>query len=117
MSSNEPSSKKPVPELDLSELAFLFADIVSTEHPVFKKITWSALGSAADEIKAGIADQNIDLEEPEMSVDIYAIQSQKQSAAVVDVNYGGGGTGPDPFRFVYFVSDGKYIGKAGFVAS
>lgn len=106
----------PAAVLSLSDLAFIIADI-ATGPTRIKKADWNDLGDAADAIRAEIADQNIDLEEPEVVCDIYLIAYEDHKTMVVDLNYGGGGTGPDPFRFVYFVIDGRYAGYAGDVAS
>ena len=111
------SHKNPEPELQLSELAFILANIASASAVKFAKISWRELGSAAKEVKRAIADQNVDLTEPEMVVDIYSTQLEGREIGIVDLNYGGGGRGPDPFRFVYVVADGQFIGKAGEVAS
>lgn len=106
----------PSPKLSLSDLAFIIADI-ATGPTRINKASWHDLGDAAEYIKKEIAAQNIDLEEPEVVCDIYLIAYEDHKTMLVDLNYGGGGTGPDPFRFVYFVIDGQYAGYAGEVAS
>jgi hypothetical protein len=111
------SQTNPEPELSVSDLAFMLANFAGAAAVKFARITWSELGSAARDVKRAIADQNIDLNEPEVEVSIYSGQLAEQRIGIVDLNYGGGGTGPDPFRFVYFVVDGQFIGKAGMVAS
>ncbi|MFT3772595.1 MAG: hypothetical protein QM820_44965 [Minicystis sp.] len=103
-------------ELSPSRLAFLLADIAAARNRNFEEITWTDLGTAADEIKKVIADHNISLDDPEVSALVYAIRYDESSVALVDVGYTGGGVAPDLFRFVYLVSDGKYIGYAGEVA-
>jgi hypothetical protein len=105
-------------EVSASRLAFLFANVAEAGDATFSSATWSDLGNAGTAIRSVIADQNIDLTDPEVGVTIYTIKyDANRSAAFVDVSYSGGGTAPDPFRFVYFVSSGKYIGFAGDVAS
>jgi hypothetical protein len=100
-----------------STLAFLFADVFESGDPKLRTATWSDLGHAGKTIRSVIADQNIDVSDPEVSVRIYTINFAHRSAAFVDISYPGGDTAPDPFRFVYFVSSGKYIGFTGEVAT
>jgi hypothetical protein len=120
MASNRSTSHsggKHEPLLSPSRLAFLLADIAEARTKSFRKITWHDLGATAGEIQKAIADQNIDLNDPEVSTELYAISYGSSSAAFVDVSYGGGGEAPEPFRFIHVVSDGEYIGSAGDVAS
>ena len=105
-------------DLTTSQLAFLIADIIGFPGGAkFTQVDWADLGPAADAVKQAIGDQNIDLDDPDVSVEISAIKYGKASAGIVDVSYDGGGKAPDPFRFVHFVVGGKYIGYAGEVAS
>jgi hypothetical protein len=104
-------------ELSADELAFLLSDIAEAKKTLIKETNWEALGPASGEIKKTIADQNINLKDPEVSVTIRAINYDENTLAVVDVASGGGGEAPDPFRYVYFVRNGKYVGYAGSTAS
>lgn len=105
------------PQLTISQLAFLVADIARAENASSMSTTLDGLGTVADEIKKETASQNINLNDPEVSVEVRRVTYDEHAAAFVDVNYGGGGEAPDFFRFVYVVSDGKYIGNAGDVGS
>jgi hypothetical protein len=102
-----------------ADLAFLIADIAEEKKPEFEKVKWKDLGEAEGVIKKVIADQSIDLTDKETSVEIRSIRlrSIKETIHVVDVQNSGGGSAPDPLRYVYLMVDGKYIGSSGKVAS
>jgi hypothetical protein len=95
-----------------SEFAFqigsLLANIAGDRKPTFTSVKWADLGTAEADVRKAIGDSNIDLGNNE--TDIFLIQIGIGKDFVVDIS-SSGGEAPDPFRVIYFVIDGKYVGN------
>ena len=100
-----------------ADSAFLVSDIANAAQPITSTATWEQIGAAGEAIKKDLAAMNIDLSAQDLTVTIRTVRFDKNTAAFVDVVGDGGDAGPDPFRFVFVVSNGDYLGNAGLVES